>query len=248
MQIRRLISFVFFGLLVGCQSTQQEPAPKKKVDLDRAFPEEIKCLGTSKSKNFAVYLHGFTDSNFSGREAKNLAQLKKLGRMMDMMIAIPKSPKGCYQNGQLKRCWGVEMTKSQAVDATELAEKAAHKCFPGGSKYGIIGFSNGGYVATKIFSHCLAPEHSPKLDWLVTVGAAKLWGEGAVGRRLKSCRPITLVAGKRDVHNYERRQRKFRKLQNKGAQISILLFDGGHEVPFGPMVTALRGYLNKPSH
>lgn len=228
----------------GCQS----PPEKKKavMDLQRAFPEQIACVGKSRSQNYAVYLHGFTDRSFTGQEATNLRRLKKLGQMMDMMIAVPKSPKGCWKDGKIRRCWGEEMTRSQAEQAFRLAIKASRKCFPPGKKYGIIGFSNGGYVTTKIFSHCLAPQMDSRMSWMVTVGAAKLWGDGVGQSRLKSCRPITLVAGKRDKHNYERRQRKFRDLRRKGADISILLFDGGHEVPLGPMVTALRGYLNPP--
>lgn len=232
----------FCGILLGCQSPKDRP--DAFINFERAFPEQIACLGGSGSGNYAVYLHGFTGQSFSGQESINLSRLKKLGGMMDMMIAVPKSPRGCMKDGKIQRCWGVEMTRNQAEQTFRLAIKSAQKCFPPGSRYGIIGFSNGGYMATKIFSHCLAPRMDSRLQWLVTVGAAKLWGDGIGWSRLKSCRPITLMAGKRDTHNYERRQRKFRDLRSKGAEISILLFDGGHEMPLGPMVTALRGYLN----
>ncbi|NQZ00950.1 MAG: hypothetical protein HRT45_09835 [Bdellovibrionales bacterium] len=201
-------------------------------------------MGSPRARNHAVYLHGFTGEEFGPSELRNLNNLKKLTENLDLMIAIPKSPKACEHKGQTKRRWGTEMTRTQAAEATRIAAEAARRCFPPRTDYGLIGFSNGGYIATKIFAYCLAPEASPRLKWIVTVGAAKMWGTGHSKRNLKSCRPITLVAGKRDQYNYERRQNTFRDLRRKGADISVLLFDGGHEVPYGPLLTAIRKHLH----
>ncbi|MEO0334909.1 MAG: hypothetical protein AAF202_00840 [Pseudomonadota bacterium] len=239
--MKRLGVLIGLSIIVGCQSPREgEPHSSTEV---RPYQEEYTCMGSPSARNHAVYLHGFTGHKFETSELRNLQNLRKLVNNLDLMIAIPKSPKSCFHKGRRRRCWGTEMTETQARDATRIAAKAAAKCFPRRSDYGLIGFSNGGYVATKVFSYCLAPQISPRLKWIVTIGAAKLWGSGHSRRNLRSCRPITLVAGKRDRYNYERRQNKFRNLRKKGADISILLFDGGHEVPYGPLLTALRKHL-----
>lgn len=234
----RLFFTLFPLLLVGCQTTDQ-----RVKDLNPSFSEKYRCLGNPRAKNHAVYLHGFTDENMGGQERMNYKNLSKLASSLDLMIAIPSSTKSCLHDGKRQRCWGTGMTQSEAENALRITRKAANKCFPRNRPYGLIGFSNGGYMATKVFSYCLAPKQAPLLRWIVTVGAAKLWGSGHSNRNLRSCRPITLLAGKRDTYNYERRQKKFRDLRRKGADISILLFDGGHELPYGPMVTAVRKYM-----
>jgi predicted esterase len=239
------MSYRVCGLLlllsVGCQSPIRRSETTSQNQF--SYKEEHSCFGSPNARNHAVYLHGFTDNKFGASELRNLQNLKKLTKNYDLMIATPKSPKACLHKGDLKRCWGTDMTESEARDATVIAARAAAKCFPPQSSYGVIGFSNGGYVANKIFSYCLAPRISPRLKWIVTVGAAKLWGTGHSKTNLRSCRPITLVAGKNDKYNYERRQNKFRNMRKKGADISILLFDGGHEVPYGPLLTAIRKHL-----
>lgn len=236
--LRSLLISLVLILLSGCQTDTATNIFKKGK-----FNEEIQCIGSSKKGNYAVYMHGFMGKNFSGQELENLKNLKKLSRSLDVVIAIPKSSKSCYQNGVWQRCWGVEMTKGDAIRSLQVVRRSAAKCFPPKSDFGVIGFSNGGYMATKVFSHCLAPTHAPSLKWLVAVGAAKLWGKGKSRARLHSCGSLSIVAGKRDRSNYESRQNKFRNLKSKGAQVSILLFDGGHELPFGPMITVLREKL-----
>jgi predicted esterase len=245
----RLKSSIFsFGTLLkflvlatcfwGCQSKDSGSSGRSDV-----FEEKFFCVGDASAKNSIVYLHGFTDDGWSKREQSNLKNLRKIAARMDVRIAIPMSKRSCKIRGEQQRCWGVEMTRTQALETLKVTKRAASKCFEPDANYGVIGFSNGGYMATKIFGYCLAPRYAPKLDWIVTVGAAKLWGSGSRRSDLSTCRPITLVAGKKDKYNYERRQNRFRRLRRKGAKVSVLLFDGGHELPYGPLITALRKYL-----
>ena len=150
-------------LLLSCETTQQPDAEPSYT-----FSEKYRCLGNPRAKNHAVYLHGFTDENMSGQEKVNYRNLSKLAGVLDMMIAIPSSTKSCLKDGRRQRCWGTEMTQSEAESALVVAKKAARKCFPRNRPYGLIGFSNGGYVATKVFSYCLAPKQAPLLRWIVT--------------------------------------------------------------------------------
>ncbi len=237
--LRSLLKLVLLLIsLMGCQSKDSG-----RVDRDDVFDEKFICLGEVGAKNSIVYLHGFTGRNWNGREQSNLKNLRKIAARMDVRIAVPMSKKSCEIRGGEQRCWGVNMTRTQALETLKVTKRAAAKCFEPDSNYGVVGFSNGGYMATKIFGYCLAPRHAPNLDWIVTVGAAKLWGSGSRRSDLRACRPITLVAGKKDKYNYERRQNRFRQLRRKGAKVSVLLFDGGHELPYGPLITALRKYL-----
>ena len=234
-EYRLLLIFAAFSL-VSCTGPDSHDLYK---------PLETVCIGDKNSEANAVYLHGFTDREYSGQERKNIKELRRLAEVMDLRIAIPLSPITCEQNEERQHCWGVDMTRTQAKRALAVATEAVGECFDSDSDFGVIGFSNGGYIATKFFSYCLAPQYQPRLKWIVTVGSAKLWGQGHSNRgSLRHCRPIALVIGKRDRHNYEYRQRYFRRLRAKGARVSILTFQGGHELKVGPLITAIRSFVH----
>ena len=234
----RLVRWILVLTLfqVGC-----ETGPKQS---SLGYRKRISCFGSKSAKNHVVYLHGMHGRQFSEQERENLVNLQKVAEVMNLRVAVPQSDRACRYQGRWQRCWGTEMRAEDALDTISTIKQAANACFGGRTSYGVIGFANGGYIANKIFEYCLSPQHAPNLKYLVSVGSAKSFSQELRTRgSLRHCRPITLVIGKYDHANYQKNPHNFTRFRQRGADASIIVFPGGHEVPYGPMVSALRKFV-----
>lgn len=199
------------------------------ADLSKLFKTE--CVGNENAKRFGIYLHGMGPITPTTEELNYRKRMSEVASALNMRIAIPRSKKVCTPSRVL--CWphgtfeDVSMTYEEVVDA-------AHDCFPEDAKFGVIGFSNGGYFAGKLVNFCL----SPQPEWIIAIGSA-----GTVRptqkSSLKDCAPITFLIGQSDITNKDAKAYKT-ALERLGARTKLSEFKGGHMVPLEPLINELK--------
>lgn len=154
------------------------------------------------------------------RELENRYVLRRLARELDAAIALPRSPYGRW----------VETPNSEwALDAIH---SCAATCFPH-QRYGIAGFSDGGYLVNDFFSRC-TPTGA---DWLVSVA-----GEGTLQpnvRDLSRCGVLRMIGGRGDV-TFESMAEFARGAAKRHANVRFVEHDGGHSLPFDETRDVLR--------
>jgi predicted esterase len=229
-------------LVGGCAPVTSSPTPTAPTP-QRA----VRCLGPTNAKSFAVYLHGIDTSAISDQEAKNRETLARIADSLSMRIALPRASMPC-PNQSSSLCWGWAFDEREVDAAVPAIDSAARECF-GDRPFGLIGFSNGGYLLTKLLRACVVHDKLPKATWLVTVGSAVF--KGALEPRpesLASCGHMVVLAGTADPYNFDPTDHLVELLKAKGADVTAVRFDGGHEVPDPPLRQVLEGMtgLSRP--
>ncbi len=130
-------------------------------------------------------------------------------------------------------CWCWTFDDGEVEAATLAIQSAAGSCF-GDRPYGLIGFSNGGYLLSKLLRACALPAKLSRARWMVSVGSAMFKGplEPRPGS-LAGCGQLTLLIGTRDQWNFDPADHFLQVLKAKGAAVDAVRFDGAHELP-GP--------------
>jgi hypothetical protein len=107
------------------------------------------CLGPPDASHFAVYLHGVDQPSVSAQELGNRKSLGAIAKALSIRIALPRASMPC-PNEPSSVCWAWSFNERE-VDATvEAMTRSAAACFGTGRPFGLIGFSNGGYLITKL--------------------------------------------------------------------------------------------------
>ena len=203
------------------------------VKLETGLPE--KCLGPADAKNFLVYLHGMDYPNLSTQERTNRAILVRLATQLQFRIALPRAAKACPTKPE-SRCWGWNLDDHEVEATKKLVDTAAKECFPKNAKYGLLGFSNGGYLLSKTFRDCTFKEHFANGAWLILVGAARRDGPlVSPPDSLQGCGSLTILSGDSDQFNSDSKQNLISQLKLKGADAEEIPYTGGHILPEEPL-------------
>lgn len=189
------------------------------------------CLGDKSAKNQWIYLHGMDEPEISPQERDNRALMERLSRTMNARIFVPRGNSIC----QGKICWRQNSPEEVKATFGEIRQ-AAKSCINPDKPFGFIGFSNGGYIASKIAHFCLAP----KPAWIVAIGSAgQFSGEG----NLTDCTPLSLLIGKHDMTR-EKAKRYFEALTKAKLKVTYKNFQGGHELIQPVLEDALKSWIN----
>lgn len=78
----------------------------------------------------------------------------------------------------------------------------------------------------------------------MSIGSAKFKGPLAdAPARLEGCGQLVLLSGTEDKGGFDSEERYFKLLQEKGADVTSVVFDGGHQVLAEPLITVVRPLL-----
>ncbi len=204
-----------------------------------------RCLGPTNARSFAVYLHGIDSAVSSDLELKNRTNLARIAASLSMRIALPRATLTC-PNQKSSLCWGWSFDEAETDTASAIIDRAAKECF-GDRPFGLIGFSNGGYLVSKLMRQCLARDKLPRVSWMVAIGSAAF--KGALEPRPESlvgCGRLVLLTGTEDTFNFDPTDRFVHLLEAKGADVRAVRFDGGHLVPEESLERVLRDLVARP--
>lgn|GEM_PF-2323295 len=161
-------------------------------------------------------------------------------KVLDLKIALPRASLHCPNKPDLN-CWGWEFNEEIARESIPKTEAAAAECFPQAQAIGFIGFSSGGYLVNQLFQRHLVKKVYPRVRWNVSIGSSLgRWIDSDAISGFLDSRPLVLLVGKQDHSNYDPKDGYFHFLKSHGAQVSLQLFDGGHDVPDEPFITAVK--------
>ncbi len=180
------------------------------------------CLGPNKAERSLIYLHGLEDrESASDAERNNRLVLEHLAQKLSMRIALPQSEQRCA-NG--KRCWPASET-AELRKTFELIKQKAASCWTGSSpkSYGLLGFSNGGYYAFKLYK----AHQDPALKWIFASGSSGSW-EPKV-EKLNPLSRFYLMLGRKEL-TLPAAKRFAESFQKSDTRFEISSFDGGHHL------------------
>lgn len=205
------------------------------IGFDTALAQP-KCIGKNSDKVKAriIYLHGIDTAMPGPQELKNRQVLSELAKKHDLQIALPRAKKTCRKN---KVCWQ-QGNRNEVKQTFERVKKQAETaCFQNQPTTSILGFSNGGYLATKIAHFCLA-----KLDWIIAIGSS---GDARqITDDLSKCPLTVLMLGTRDI-TLAKAKRYVHNAQKKSMKVRLDVFDGGHEMNLASLSQILIRLLGK---
>lgn len=186
----------------------------------QAAPLKVECLGEASAKRYLVYLHGFEEVNTRSREEEqNREALTKLAKELDLRIALPEGPL-CPKN---RYCWPAK-DEAEVLATFALIQTAKTKCFAD-KDYSLVGFSNGGYYAFKLYK----AHKDPLLKTILASSSSGLWDPGK--DVVNSLSQFHLMIGDKDItrRDAEAFLAKFRKSDPKA---TLTMFKGGHRIDF----------------
>lgn len=197
----------------------------------------VECIGSSDLKTVAVYLHGMDTEPPSTQELSNRASLAAISKSLKIGFSVPRAIDKCPNSKLL--CWGWNFNDSKSVESAIVAAmNAKTECFPNATSVGLIGFSNGGFVANQIVKDC----RSINFNWLISIGAGSSQNKNDK-KDLSTCGSLVLMAGKKDKYNYESMKELGSWFKNRGAKINIIEYDGGHILPEKDLEKVLKSIL-----
>lgn len=230
-----------FVLLSGCSrrtTTSSQPTP---ADLRAAT-----CLGPSDATHFAVYLHGVDEPSISEQELGNRRSLDAVARLLSLRIALPRASQRC-PDPPSSLCWGWVFDDREMEAASDAIRHAAESCFGAHRAFGLIAFSNGGYLATKLLRTCTLHDRLPDATWTLTIGSAMNHGPlEPKPEDLSTCGRLVMIVGTSDTYNFDPDDGLLHALQAKHASVRGVRFDGAHLVPEAPTRDALADLLRAP--
>jgi hypothetical protein len=213
----------------------------------------VSCIGPEDATTFVVYLHGMDYKNPGMKERMNRIVLEEIARTQKIRIAVPRSDQYCgYKGANKERCWtwGTPETPIH-VKLWPKIIRSRTKCFSKDKKFGIIGFSNGGYLLNQwVRDKCLKPEVKTMPEWLIAVGSAR-GRESALSEdslHSEKCPPIIHLVGHQDLDNQGNGDTNepsdpfayVNALKQRGAKIlDQFTFDGGHKLDVDSLSKAL---------
>lgn len=190
------------------------------------------CYGPKDATTKVVYMHGWDDPAIGAHERQNRAMWQRMAEKHGFRVALPRGDGRC--NGGRRQCWQTH-SKKQIEHSWERILAGAKACFPKPSGFGIVGFSNGGYLATGIYGLCL----KPKPSFTIAAGSASLSFLGA--KEYQDCGPFLFHTGKYDP-SAQRMERFFKRLKAKNLPVSLVRYPGGHVLNEDELLKAIRGF------
>ncbi|NVK73433.1 MAG: hypothetical protein HWE24_08140 [Oceanospirillaceae bacterium] len=196
---------------------------------------EAKFLGDTSSHNIVTYLHGMDVPDISDQELANRRKLDAIGKVLSIKFYLPRSVTQCKQNPH-QLCWPQDSLKE--LKHTLSVISSDDNFAPEDKLKGMIGFSNGGFFTSKLIQYCLLPDTS----WVVSIGSAGSWQEPA--KDLSHCGRLVSMIGKDDQWHYSYALDFHHYLQSAGAQVALIEFNGGHEMPLKELEIVLSSFLD----
>jgi predicted esterase len=185
-----------------------------------------------------VYLHGVDSPDPSGQELGNRSVLETVAQRLALRIALPRATRHCPNQAD-SLCWGWSFDDAEQRDAAATINRAAKDCFPE-KRWVALGFSNGGYLLTRLLRSCSLKSLLPSASQLVTSGSAMLKGPlEPTPAALDACGALTMVVGTQDEFNFDPQQNLFNALRAKGAKVDEIRFAGGHALEAEALTRAL---------
>ncbi len=235
------ISFVAICsiFLLGPESYSSERKVTKNQTRSPSDDISFSCMGPEGSKINLVYLHGMDSATPSQQEQTNRGVLAKIANELNIRIALPRASKPCPTQPN-SVCWGWSFNQSEIDSTKGTIEAAAQNCFGTKAHYGMLGFSNGGYLLSQAYRSCTLQTNFPDGGWLAIVGAARYSGNLPVQpASLKGCGSLTILSGSEDQYNSDLNQNYLHVLAAKGADATEIPYSGGHLLPYPELKTAL---------
>ena len=196
----------------------------------QSSPPICDCIGSSSAKHHFVYLHGTDTFGPSWREIENREVLRVLADTLDLSIALPRSPFGR---------WPMQ-DASDFQWSLATIHRAAGTCFPRDARYGVVGFSDGGYLVNDVFARCIPSEAL----WLVSVG-----GEGSMQpgvRDLSRCGALRVIMGRHEPV-FSSTQFFVTSAARRHADIRLIIHRDGHALPLAETRNVLAELFAKES-
>jgi hypothetical protein len=146
------------GFILSLLSTVAPAAAKKS---------STECIGPLQPKAYAIYLHGLIPPAQRLNEVDdNREVLERLARDLSLRIALPRG--SLCPSGKL--CWPAA-DKNELLQTFRTLRDGAQTCWSGQAEYSLIGFSNGGYFALKLYK----AHADPQLTHILASGSAGVW-------------------------------------------------------------------------
>ena len=200
-----------------------------------SVPESTSCIGPQAAKKFFIYLHGVDSNPPSQQELNNRALLEKVAQQKNIRIALPRASMTC-PNQPNSYCWGWRFDQDELSKILPMIMDSRKACFNENKPFGLIGFSNGGYLLTQLYAQKMSALSNLKPTLLIAVGS----GKGPFSPAdLSKNPPLVLVIGKQDPFNYDPKEEFFHELQSSKAPVRLIEFDGGHSLELNSLIEAL---------
>ncbi|MBX3193461.1 MAG: hypothetical protein KF819_41150 [Labilithrix sp.] len=199
------------------------------------------CIGPAHATAYAVYLHGMDGVSPSGQEMQNRAILASMASKLSMRVALPRATARC-PNQPSSICWGWTFDEREVHEGATTIDAAARSCF-GEKAFALIGFSNGGYLLTKMLRSCVLPSTLPRVTQLVTSGSTMM--KEPLEREpssLAGCGKLTMLIGDKDEFNFDPTGTLLHGLQRKGADVREVRFEGTHLLSEEPLMRVLSSF------
>lgn len=180
-------------------------------------------LGDTDSHSIVIYLHGMDRPDISEQELKNRQTLNVIGNALSVKFYLPRSMSRC-RNNDSQLCWPQDTTAE--LEGTLSAIMSRPNFEKQDSVEGIIGFSNGGFFTSKLIQHCLVPD----AFWVISIGSSGAWRNST--KDLSNCGRLISIIGKKDKWHYSYMLDFHAYLQSAGAKVTLIEFEGGHEIPY----------------
>jgi predicted esterase YcpF (UPF0227 family) len=147
------------------------------------------CLGPTEAKGHLIYLHGLTPpEKETQEEVGNRKVLEQLAQELSLRIAMPRA--SLCPTGKL--CWAAR-EKNEVLKTFDVLREKARSCWKGQPAYSLLGFSNGGYFALKLYK----VHQDPQLTHILATGSAGTWDP-----KIDHAHPHTrfsLMIGRQDI-------------------------------------------------
>jgi pimeloyl-ACP methyl ester carboxylesterase len=147
------------------------------------------CIGPTQPKGYVIYLHGFIPPDQkTNEEGENLEVLERLAKDLSLRIALPRGP--LCPGGKL--CWPAG-DKDELLKTFVALRERSQTCWTGQPEYTLLGFSNGGYFALKLYK----AHEDPRLTRIIAAGSAGTW-DGKMDRAHPSS-SFAMMIGQQDI-------------------------------------------------
>lgn len=204
-------------------------------------PLEVNCIGDKNAKNALIYLHGMDSIAPSRQEVSNSKQLELLAKQLDLVIALPRAKNKCPDNEQML-CWGWAFKQVELEEILPSILDSREACFLKDKPFGMMGFSNGGYLITQWYRRALIPVQNQIPYFFVATGSDKGFVPSSTSS-LKINPPLTLIIGDADFYNRDDHADFYNQLLVYGAPVKRIEFQGGHKLDLFSTFISLSNYF-----
>lgn len=147
------------------------------------------CIGPAQPRAYVIYLHGLTPpEQKTNEEGENRDILERLAKDLALRIALPRGP--LCPTGKL--CWPAR-DQDELLQTFDALRANARACWSGEPKYTLLGFSNGGYFAFKLYK----AHQDPQLIRIMAAGSAGSWEENTDKPNPHST--FAMMIGRKDI-------------------------------------------------